>query len=191
MFYALVSQHFHQVIHNRGHGFSKRFIPAGLHYWTHTHRGVAKRSTQPFTSPQTSPGSHLARWEPHHKSGRTSEADLTVCVYALGENYPQQEVPSRYRETYSIVRTSVSIPPPSSSSASPAESLMCVRQMESPNYVVAPGRACRSASELRGFPLAPHVGSALSLGSEDKNTVLSRHQKDQKPMTGPPAGALS
>ena len=158
-----------------------------MHQSYHTHRGVAKRSTQPFTSPQTSPGSHLARWEPHHKSGRGSEADLTVCDYALGETIHSRKPPRGTAKPIELYAHRLR----PSSSASPAESLMCVRQMESPNYVVAPGRACRSASELRGFPLAPHVGSALSLGSEDKNTVLSRHQKDQKPMTGPPAGALS
>ena len=31
---------FHQVVHNRGHGFSKRFHPAGMHQRTHTHRNT-------------------------------------------------------------------------------------------------------------------------------------------------------
>ena len=34
----LVSQHYHQVIHNRGqHGSSRRLNPAGVHYYSHTH----------------------------------------------------------------------------------------------------------------------------------------------------------
>jgi len=32
----MIKSHFHQVVHDRGHGFSKRFNPAGVHYCTHT-----------------------------------------------------------------------------------------------------------------------------------------------------------
>ena len=42
--YDIFSQHITQVIHNRGHDFSKRFNPAGVHQSNHT------RSINPLTT---------------------------------------------------------------------------------------------------------------------------------------------
>ena len=153
---TLVSQHFLQDRHITADDTTSR---KGLTLQGCTNvdartETVARLSAQHFTSPQASPGSHLARLVPHRKSCRCSNADLAVRAYGKMDQTTVGISVRTYRETYIIVRTSVTshIIIIVIIVIVPAETLMCVRQMESPNYLSQLGQACSGANRLRGFP---------------------------------------
>ena len=81
---SMIKSHFHQVVHGRGHGFSKRFNPAGVHYCTHTHRTLswvlpAESSTQWSHHISPSPRCHLAKLNPPQESGRCFRDGPSYC----------------------------------------------------------------------------------------------------------------
>ena len=47
LIFSMVSYIRSQVVHNRGHGFSKRFNPAGVYYFTHWYRPACLVSSLP------------------------------------------------------------------------------------------------------------------------------------------------
>jgi hypothetical protein len=70
-----------QVVHNRGHGFSKRFNLAGVPKCTQTFGQTLSRNlhTCPGSlAKKTSPRSHLTKLNPYREFSQISETDLAV-----------------------------------------------------------------------------------------------------------------
>ena len=82
----LVSQHYHQVIHNRGqHGSSRRLNPAGVHYCSRT------RSNDPPGGNQTHQAGHST--QPNFSS---HQAQSTTCCECTVTQAPHARGPLQH-----------------------------------------------------------------------------------------------
>src|SRR5664279_421057 len=85
----------HQVVHNRGHGFSKRFNPAGVYNFTHTYRPAPclNISTLPGNAGRVGMVMTFTSHKPIHESSVCQRPESSPQTSHPLTHYPIKVVP--------------------------------------------------------------------------------------------------